>query len=71
MPRGGEAPEPGRSANAFVVTFDVEDCDAMVAAAVAAGGAIALPARDQPEIGRLAYLLDPDGNLFGILQPAM
>jgi len=71
LPRAGEAPETGRSPNAFVVTFDVPDCDATVAAAVAAGGSIALPARDQPGIGRLAYLSDPDGNLFGVLQPVM
>jgi len=69
--RGTGAPEPGRSPNAFVVTFDVEDCDATVAAAVAAGGAVAMPADDMPGIGRLAYLTDPDGNIFGVLQPAM
>ena len=71
MPRNAPASEPGRSPNAFVVTFDVADCDATVAAAEAAGGTVAMPPDDMPEIGRLAYLMDPDGNLFGVLQPAM
>jgi predicted enzyme related to lactoylglutathione lyase len=69
--RGTDAPEAGRSPNAFVVTFDVEDCDATVASAVAAGAGVAMPADDMPGVGRLAYLIDPDGNLFGVLQPAM
>jgi hypothetical protein len=30
-----------------------------------------MPADDMPGIGRLAYLVDPDGNIFGVLQPAM
>lgn len=71
MPRGSERPEVGRSPNAFVVTFDVADCDATVEAAVAAGATVAMPADDMPGIGRLAYLLDPDGNVFGVIQPAM
>ena len=69
--RGTGAPEAGRSPNAFVVTFDVADCDATVASAVAAGAGVAMPADDMPGIGRLAYLVDPDGNTFGVLQPAM
>jgi predicted enzyme related to lactoylglutathione lyase len=71
MPRNAPAAEAGRSPNAFVVTFDVEDCDATVAAAVEAGGTVALPPNDAPGVGRLAYVLDPDGNLFGVLTPAM
>jgi len=47
----------------------VPNCDTYVDRAIAAGGSIALPADDMPGIGRLAYVKDPDGNLFGMLQP--
>jgi len=57
--------------NAAVLTVPVDDCDATVAAAVQMGATVALPANDMPGVGRLAYLLDPDGNLFGVLRGEM
>jgi predicted enzyme related to lactoylglutathione lyase len=39
--------------------------------AVELGGSEVTPATDWPGIGRGGYLLDPDGNLFGILSPVM
>lgn len=68
LPRRGDAPTEGQAVNAFVMTVDVDDCDAYVERAVAAGGSVALPAADMPGVGRLAYVKDPDGNLFGMLQ---
>jgi uncharacterized protein len=50
------------------MTIEVPDCDVYVDRAVTAGGSIALPADDMPGVGRLAYVKDPDGNLFGMLQ---
>jgi predicted enzyme related to lactoylglutathione lyase len=29
---------------------------------------VALPAQDMAEVGRVAYVKDPDGNLFGLFQ---
>jgi predicted enzyme related to lactoylglutathione lyase len=69
LPRRGEAPGEAQPVNAFVMTIEVPNCDTYVDRAIAAGGSIALPADDMPGIGRLAYVKDPDGNLFGMLQP--
>ena len=35
------------------------------------GATEALPATDWPGIGRGGYLLDPDGNVFGLISPVM
>src|SRR5918996_1461600 len=35
------------------------------------GGSEALPAADWPGIGRGGYLLDPDGNVFGLISPVL
>ncbi len=35
------------------------------------GGNEALPPDDMPSIGRVAYLRDPDGNVFGIISPIL
>lgn len=68
--RQGDPPAEGQAVNAFVVTVEVDDCDATVERAVAAGGSVAMPPDDMPPVGRLAYLKDPDGTIFGVLQPA-
>ena len=68
LPRRGDAPTEGQPVNGYVMTIEVPDCDAYVARAVEAGGSVAMAAEDMPGVGRLAYLKDPDGNLFGLLQ---
>ena len=68
MPRRGELPAPAAAVNAFVITVDVDDIDASVEQGKAAGGSIALPKMPVPGIGWLAYLKDPDGNIFGMMQ---
>jgi hypothetical protein len=35
------------------------------------GATEALPATDWPGIGRGGYLMDPDGNVFGLLSPVL
>ena len=70
LPRTGGSPEDGQPVNAFVMTVEVPDCDGYVDKVVAAGGSVALPADDLPGVGRLAYVKDPDGNLFGMLEAA-
>jgi predicted enzyme related to lactoylglutathione lyase len=69
LPRRGAAPEPGAPVNAFVVTVAVDDLDATLETALKLGGEIRLPKDHMEGIGWLAYLADPDGNLFGALQP--
>lgn len=68
MPRRGDPPAAMAAVNAFVITVDVDDVDACVARARSAGGSVALPKMAVPGIGWLAYLKDPDGNIFGAMQ---
>ena len=68
MPRRGPVPENMAAVNAFVITVDVDNVDQTVAGAVAAGGATAVPKMAVPGIGWLAYVKDPDGNMFGVMQ---
>ena len=68
IPRRGSLPESMAAMNAFVITIDVDNVDATVASALAAGGTAAVPKMAVPGIGWLAYLKDPDGNVFGVMQ---
>ncbi len=70
-PRQGALPAQGEPVNAFVNIVGVENTDAMVTKAQSLGGTVAAAAMEVPQVGRLAYLKDPEGNLFGVLQPAM
>ncbi len=49
--------------------IQVDDADAAVAAAVAAGGAVLAPARDIPTVGRIAFIGDPQRAALGLLTP--
>jgi predicted enzyme related to lactoylglutathione lyase len=48
----------------------VEDVDATVAKSGELGGSVLLEPMDIPNVGRIAYLKDPVGAVFGILKPA-
>lgn len=50
--------------------FGVDDVDASVAAVVAAGGQVHLPAFDIPDVGRLAMVTDPQGVPFYVMRGA-
>jgi uncharacterized protein len=45
--------------------------DGLMRRGVELGGTEALPATDWPGIGRGGYLLDPDGNVFGLISPVL
>lgn len=66
--RRGPAPTPGMDANAFVCTMEVADLDGMMAKATAAGATVTAPKMPIRGVGWLAYLTDPDGNTFGMMQ---
>ncbi len=68
LPRRGPVPENMAAMNAFVITVDVDDVDAVVSAAHLGGGTTAVPKMAVPGIGWLAYIKDPDGNVFGVMQ---
>ena len=69
MRRMGASPAPGAPIRGGTMTFEVDDCDARYAWALAHGGAEALPPMDYPGIGRCAYVEDGEGNVVGMIKP--
>jgi PhnB protein len=53
----------------FRITLAVDDCDAVVARAVAAGAELTFPPQDMYWGARYAKLVDPFGHEWGINQP--
>lgn len=60
--------EMGPIPSHWAVYFAVSDCDATVARAQTLGAQITVPATDIPEVGRFAFLQDPQGAHFGIIK---
>jgi len=52
-----------------VNTIDVPSLDDCVQKIEKAGGRLAVPRMAIPGVGWLAYAADPEGNLFGVMQP--
>jgi predicted enzyme related to lactoylglutathione lyase len=69
--RRGPRPEPGAPVNGCNIVVGVADVDGVMRRGVELGGTEAVPAADWPGIGRGGYLLDPDGNVFGLISPVM
>jgi predicted enzyme related to lactoylglutathione lyase len=67
--RQGDAPATGAAVNAYVCTISVESLDETLTSIIANGGDVAVAKHEIPGIGMLAYFKDPDGNIFGVLQP--
>jgi predicted enzyme related to lactoylglutathione lyase len=61
---------PAEIPNNWTTVFAVEDTDATVAKVTALGGSVMREAEDLDQVGRLAYLVGPHGEFFGILKPA-
>jgi uncharacterized protein len=68
-PRHGEGPKGGEPVNAYVCTIEVENIDETLKKIETAGGTVATEKMDVPGVGILAYRKDPEGNIFGVLQP--
>ncbi len=68
LPRRGPRPEEGQPVNCFVCTVDVASCNDCVTQAMALSADVAVPRMAVPGVGWLAYLKDPDGNIFGIME---
>ncbi|MCF2525672.1 VOC family protein [Yinghuangia soli] len=51
--------------------FEVADCDAAVARAVAAGGSVVVPAMDLDGVGRMAMIADPAGVRCQVITSAV
>jgi uncharacterized protein len=69
--REGPSPEPGAPVNGCNIVVGVEDVDAVMRRALELGGTEALAAQDMEGVGRIGSLLDPDGNVFGVISPVM
>lgn len=69
--RGGPRPEIGAPINGCNFVVGGEEVDGLMARGIALGAVEALPATDYPGIGRGGYLIDPDGNVFGLISPVL
>jgi hypothetical protein len=70
-PRMGPKPELGAPVVGCNFVVGVDDVDGLMRRGVELGGTEALPAQDMEGVGRVAYLLDPDNNVFGLISPVM
>lgn len=66
--RKGPAPEKGAPVNGYVCTMVVADFDATWDKALKAGATVALPKGAIAGMAWQGYLVDPDGNIFGLHQ---
>ncbi|MFE6489808.1 VOC family protein, partial [Streptomyces sp. NPDC057757] len=48
--------------------FAANDVDALVTKATAAGGSVLMPASDVENVGRIAWLADPNGAPFALIK---
>jgi predicted enzyme related to lactoylglutathione lyase len=70
--RRGPRPEPGAPVNGADLVVGVDgDIDALFGRALTLGATEAVPLEDMQGVGRVGYLLDPDGNVFGLISPRL
>lgn len=66
--QGARAPI-GQPINSFCCTMEVADLDAKLELGLRLGAQLAMDKFGIPGMGWTAYLIDPDGNVFGLHQP--
>lgn len=71
MRRQGPRPAENAPVFGYVCIVGVDDIDAYVKKAEAAGATLALAKMEVPGVGHLAYYKDTEGNIFGMIQPQM
>jgi len=69
LPRQGNRPAVGAPIVGMVNTVQVDDLDASLSKAFELGGALALDKMAIPGVGTVAYVLDTESNVVGMLQP--
>jgi predicted enzyme related to lactoylglutathione lyase len=69
MRRVGPRPVPMTPVNAFTSIISVTDLARTIADILANGGTLTTAAFIVPGVGWRAFASDPEGNLFGLLQP--
>jgi predicted enzyme related to lactoylglutathione lyase len=68
---GTDTKERTKSVNAFVSIISVESIDDILEKIEKNGGEIMQPKMKIEKMGWLAYCLDSEGNMFGMMQPEM
>ncbi|WP_406832255.1 VOC family protein [Pedococcus sp. KACC 23699] len=70
--RRGPAPERGAPVNGADVVIGVEgSVDDVFRKGLELGASEAVALQDMQGVGRVGYLLDPDGNVFGLISPLL
>ena len=69
LPRQGGRPDVGAPIVGMVNTVQVDDLDATLAKALELGAQMALDKMAIPGVGTVAYLIDTENNVVGVLQP--
>jgi len=69
--REGPAPEAGAPINGSTIVISVDDVDASFARGLELGAAEAVAPEDLAGVGRVGYLRDPDGNVFGMISEVL
>ena len=69
LPRMGDRPAAGAPVVGMVNTMQVDDLDASLSTAFARGGVLAVDKMVIPGVGTVAYVLDSEANVIGMLQP--
>ena len=62
-------PEVPSARSAWIVSFQTSDIDATIERVQELGGKVIHPANAVPDIGRTAWVADPTGAIFGLMQP--
>lgn len=65
--RRGKNPTPESPVKGNVFTIEVENVDKTIETAISLGAVVALPKQAIPGLGWLAYLIDTEKNIFGIM----
>lgn len=68
----GMMPKPkemGEAPPSWLTYFGVEDCEKTVQRASGLGARVLAPTMTLPRVGSFAVLMDPQGAVFGLLQP--
>lgn len=66
--RRGLPPANDQPVNSFVCTIEVPDLDEYLERVLRAGGRVTLPKMAIAGVGWLAYCLDSESNIFGMMQ---
>ncbi len=68
LPRRGTPPIDDQPMNGYLCTIDVPSVELVIEEAERRGGALVAPKSAVPGVGWIAYLKDPEGNLFGVMR---